>query len=229
MKIYPRMLLNSAFRVSKNILWQWTHSLVHRILKDTPVFDIERLSWKTVAIVWNAPFSQKFWQEIDAHDVVIRCNKWIVSPYIEPDVVGTKTDICLVWGISVLLNRKVSKIIDTHTNIQLLTPYSLDEKEVAMNALIAKLQFRDRLNFLSCETMDPVLSITPLGFRPSTGFVAMNLAIQTNTQAVNMYWFTFSDFNRIDHRSNQSVCHDFHHEKKMVLTLEEHGILSVCR
>lgn len=85
------------------------------------------------------------------------------------------------------MHRKVSEILHKDSHIQIVASFALSEKEVAMNALIAKLRFKDRLNLISDKSMIPVLSITPSGFRPSTGFVAMNLAMQSNTEAVNMY------------------------------------------
>jgi hypothetical protein len=202
-------------------------ALFEHVSNDVSVFHWDALKGKRIAIVGNAHMQKAYGEAIDSHDVVIRCNKWLFSPEMNPEITGEKTHICFAWALSVLMNKRFKSILARNSEIVLVAPFSFSDQEVALNKLAAYLGYKNRVNYIADTISDRCTKLVPPKSRPSTWFIASNIALQQSPWNVDLYWFTFSDFNRIENKRSYTTQHSFQSERDYILKCQNSWLISV--
>lgn len=202
-------------------------ALMEYFPNNVSMFHWDMLKMKRIAIVGNAFMSWKYGEEIDSHDIIIRCNKWLFSPEMNPDITGSKTHICFAWALSVLLNSRFKSILSRNPEITLVAPFSFLDEEVALNKLIASFSHANRISYITESVSYKCAKLVPQKSRPSTWFVATNIALQQSPWNIDLYWFTFSDFNRIENKRSFTTQHSFGTEREQMLRYKNDWLLYI--
>ena len=85
------------------------------------------------------------------------------------------------------MNTRFRSILSDNLEVILVAPFSHSDDEVVLNRLIAHLFYKQRILYLCNEYMEKIFQLVAQGIRPSTGFVASNIAVQQSPGNVSLY------------------------------------------
>lgn len=204
------------------------------------------LNVKTCAVIGNAPtiLENKYGNDIDNHDVVIRCNRSFVDGF--ETYVGSKTTFRIVnchtffefYNKSVPDFNKVFSTIETKTLndiirsdeiIILKDDMNCDEGIVAKNVYVEKLLKNEwgMSNEVYSINLSRVTQNTQLRFNASAGAVAIAFCLECfpNT-IVNCYGFSFYQETKdcshyYEEVAPKTLGHDYEIEKNILLSLDK--------
>ena len=158
---------------------------------------------KSVAIVGNAKsiFDGHFGAEIDSHDVVIRFNKGFIT---DKKSQGSKTDIVI-----------------------LACELGLDEKASYKAMFYVNRSRKTRCGDLTISDKDRLLFREKLGAQASTGFIAVDLCLNSEAKKIDLYGFDFEKTPTFYNPEGYKTKHDYAKEKEIMLDLQKRGILTI--
>lgn len=198
-------------------------------------FISENIKNKNIALVWNSPNlkGKNKGNEIDWYDTVIRFNKWIIDSLNEIDI-WNRTTIWSTWALDVIFCKKVIEILKNNKEIkEILIPYPYENTKYKYPwiniALLHTLEwFRDKIKFYIPKDIFENLAIDKCGnSTPSSWLSILELILKNNPKSVSLYWFDFSDNNRINWWRSYSKEHNFKLEKIYAKYLEEQWLISI--
>ncbi len=209
---------------SKNPNWELYEEFVSKNIRD-----------KNVVLVWNSPNLK--WinkgNEIDLHDTVIRFNKWIIDSLCEKDI-WNRTTIWSAWVLDVIFCKKITESLKQNNDIkEILVPYPYEKNKYKHSwlniALLNTIEwFRDKIKFYVPLDIFENLAIEQCkSFTPSSWLSILELVIKNNPKSVSLYWFDFSDNNRINWWRSYTKMHNFESERNYAKLLEREWIITI--
>lgn len=102
------------------------------------------------------------------------------------------------------MNTRFRSILLIMFEVILVAPFSHSDDEVVLNRLIAHLFYKQRILYLCNEYMEKIFQLVAQGIRPSTGFVASNIAVQQSPGNVSLS-DSASDFNKYTNRQSYTT------------------------
>ncbi len=178
---------------------------------------------KSIAIVWNGPNIDWKWDKIDAHDIVMRMNFWVLPNNLKQLDTWIKTDVIALWATQVIVSSKILELVQQNTALKVLFCVHTSqppEREIsstdAVNRFFIEQNYfamweriwlipRELSGQLNQELKSP----------PSTGFSALNFILQhTKFSNISIFGFDFTSNNRIV-GNMKNARHNFWLEKEL--------------
>ena len=186
----------------------------------------ELFNWKSIAIIWNAPYLEKswLWIEIDNYDIVIRFNRWILEDLLDIENTWIKTDIWSTWMLDTLTSIDIKKQIkQTSSNINMLIPFPYEKnncRSVGFNIAMLELLFPYKIHnkfYMDSSFYDKIYK--EIWSEPSSWFIVIKYILeQMIVSKIWLFWFTFSSDNRITWNTYANQ-HDFSKEEEIIKEL----------
>lgn len=220
------------------LLFKWRNSIARPILKYVnqtvwkiiEILEIEydedfnwiseilnNSKWKKVAIVWNSPIIEdsNYWKTIDSYDIVIRLNKWILNKFLNKDNTWVKTDIWATVALDTTLSPNILlQNTITKRKLDIIIPY--DTKEMKLKYLILKFLYKNNKLNIPKSIIKEAYNIVNWA-TPSTWFMIIYLFLKySECSDIWLFWFSFSDFNRINWCRSHTKSHNFAKEEEVV-------------
>lgn len=166
----------------------------------------EYVNGKDVAIVGNAKslFRKKYGKEIDGHDFVIRFNKGFIT---KPEKQGTKTSLLI------LACELTKDEIDSYKSMFVANRSRHYNNQVDFT--IGNDERQKMKNFI--------------GSQPSTGFMAVDIALCFGAKTIDLYGFDFEKTPTFYNPKGYKTQHDYSEEEKILTEYEKNGIIKINR
>lgn len=186
------------------------------MLKRTRFLDLwplwDKIEGKSVAIVGNSQelISRNQGKEIDAHDTVIRLNKGF--PRAE---IGLKTDILFL--ACTLSPSEMSRFVGAFT---------VQRSKLCKNVCHYKISTMDRTMLIQ-EANPYCKELRKPNSQPSTGFIAINFALEANAKKIDLYGFDFFERPTYYNPKGYQTLHNGEKEKEKVLEYQKWGLVNI--
>ncbi len=171
--------------------------------------------WKKIAIIWNSPIIENswYWDKIDSYDIVIRLNKWILNWFLEKKDTWIKTDLWATIALDTTLSPKViTQNIKSKQKVSMIIPYDKND----LKKLVLNILYKNPKSCISNVIFDEISNVLEWK-TPSTWFIIIWLFLKySECLEIWMFWFSFSDFNRINWCRSLTENHNFNLEEIIV-------------
>lgn len=202
----------------------------------------ELVEGKSIAVVGNAQslFNKKYGKEIDAHDLVIRFNKFapLYSDYDVTATHGNRVDIWAFWTVGAFINKCLSepnteRLSDAFYNdnivkVQMTKSHHIEDTRKYIEFTYSNLRFnqlKQSVNKYSrfLKRSKVRNSIKNSEYQCSAGLIMLNWLFECNPKLVDIYGMdfkttpTFSEIDRyksdVRYRIDQRCKHNFELEE----------------
>ena len=161
---------------------------------------------KNVAIVGNAQslFEKRYGEDIDDNDFIIRFNKGFIT---SPECQGTRTNFLI---LACPLSRKE---IDSYGAEFVANRSESSSYGNKVPYTLGNIERQNMKNFL--------------GAQPSTGFMAVDIALFFDAKTINLYGFDWEETPTFYNPKDYKTLHNYKKEKEIIMEYEKIGKINI--